>query len=300
MSLATIKFGNLTLQTAMGLKDDSMVYAFVNNEWIKHQATTDWKLVPSQRILYRAIDVEERDCIGIAEELKAQPRKQTSRVNRLHDPPMVINLISPEPIPSSSTTPKPNPPSPSLRDAGPKDSDFVCADKWIVCRQGQNHPNQGWPSYLHVADVWYGMKQARNMRNTWDILSSSKHTIQTAFVKVFQQKFVPSTVKRKEDLLKMNPDVARKFIGYGCSEEGEWGKFESAVLPPPAKRGPKPKRNSATPVFDIPSDSDGDVVIRNIKGSRHSQVNVPIDIDGVESDDEHVTLRGKWLKYPLL
>jgi hypothetical protein len=110
MSIAVISLDRFNLCVVMGLQVDSTFWVYINKEWQLHQIDTIWTVVPDQWLLYRAMEVEEEDCLGLEEELEKQlrgavwttggKRKGEDLVSPLKKNPKVSENASP--LPSSA------------------------------------------------------------------------------------------------------------------------------------------------------------------------------------------------------
>ena len=73
MSIQNIQSETFNILALMKLDQSMLFWAFVESEWCLHPIDVHWQVTPNQRILYRAFDVEEDECVGLEEELKKQP-----------------------------------------------------------------------------------------------------------------------------------------------------------------------------------------------------------------------------------
>jgi hypothetical protein len=82
MSIQSIQSETFIILALMKLDKSSFFWAFVEGEWCLHQIDVHWQVTPNQRILYRAFDVEEDECVGLEGELKKQPQTMMARLGK--------------------------------------------------------------------------------------------------------------------------------------------------------------------------------------------------------------------------
>ena len=82
MSVDSVALESFDIVTFLKLDKVSVFWVYVKGEWRLHQIGIQWQVVPEQRLLYRAFDVDEKDCEGLDAEIAQQPQGPTIRIGK--------------------------------------------------------------------------------------------------------------------------------------------------------------------------------------------------------------------------
>lgn len=244
MCIQSIQSETFDILGLMKLNTSSFLWGFIEGEWCLHQVDRCWQVVPNQRLLYRASNVEEDECMGLDEELKKQPRAMIAgsgkrkgeatvspvkKVAKVHDTSISFESFS-SPIPTTLNeinTPTSNESLSTSKtySIGTKPS---CSTSTTNLSSPPPAPKKKrqWPHGFSLQEVVTGLTQLRKLRK-------SGYLQEDAFFKVFGVKCVRETLRLKTKILESakitHNEIYNAFLEHGNTNAGRWVLFEATV-----------------------------------------------------------------------